>query len=96
LLTIPEVLGTLLEVSGNRGGAVYWQGQVYFVGQAAQRNRANKSLLYLASAFLIVVGPALALFFPVEIPATSTAVPYIHLPTSFLLTTKRRLKDIHA
>ena len=32
LLTIPGVLGTLLEGSGNRGGAAYWQGQVYFVG----------------------------------------------------------------
>jgi len=32
LLTIPSVLGTLLEGSGNRGGPAYWQGQVYFVG----------------------------------------------------------------
>ena len=32
LLTIPGVLGTLLEGSGNRGGPAYWQGQVYFVG----------------------------------------------------------------
>jgi hypothetical protein len=34
LLTIPTVLGGNLEASGNRGGAAYWQGQVYYVGSA--------------------------------------------------------------
>jgi hypothetical protein len=34
LLTIPAVLGDVLEGSGNRGGSAYWQGQVYFVPSA--------------------------------------------------------------
>jgi hypothetical protein len=34
LLTIPAVLGDVLEGSGNRGGSAYWQGQVYLVPSA--------------------------------------------------------------
>ncbi len=34
LLTMPLVLGSSLEGSGNRGGPAYWQGQVYYVAAA--------------------------------------------------------------